>query len=106
MLILIVYLSTIQRDQKELVKSVNRVHHIKDDDEEANEDKSDIGYISDVSTDDEMVGKGRKRLSNQGSKTGTPKKRKTASKCKEPPKKVKRMSKKQVRENNILLKFW
>ena len=99
--------SIIQRDQNELLKSVNRVHSIKDsslDDEETNEDKSDIGYISDASIDDEMVGKARKRLSKKGIKTGKTKKRKATSKAdKEPPKKIKKISKNQVRQIRLFI---
>ena len=53
-------------------------------DGEDNDDKSDIGYISDASTDNEIVGKSRKRKTPTKFENGA-------------PKKVKRISKKQAR---------
>ena len=66
-----------------------------EDDENANEDKSDIGYISDVSTEADKAGKGTKTSSKHGKKKT--RKRQTTSKSEnEPPKKAKKGSQKQV----------
>ena len=68
------------------------------DDGEDNDDKSDIGYISDASTDNEIVGKSRKRK--------TPTKPENRN-----HKKAKNISRKQVRiqiilkNHNYLMRF-
>ena len=63
-----------------------------EDDEKANEDKSDIGYISDVSTELDKVGKRAKTSSKQKTRKRQP----TSKGESEPPKKAKKISQKQV----------
>ena len=88
-------ISIFQRDHNELTKTVARVHSLEElseDDENANEDKSDIGYISDVSTEVDKVGN-RTKIS---SKQKTRKRQPTSKGESEPPKKAKKISQKQV----------